>query len=67
MSKQTKPIDEKCSTDACQHTATYGIYAFDGEQTDVNLDKPQSVVCGKHKPHLNRDQSLRLVKLRVSK
>jgi hypothetical protein len=64
MTKQTKPIRKMCqSREACLQGATIGLYSWGHGQTDVNLDKPVRVFCGRHKPRLDRGQNLRNVKL----
>ena len=64
MTKQKKPIRKTCQhTSACVHWATIGLYSWEHGQTDVNLDKPARVFCGRHKPRLHRGQNLRNVKL----
>lgn len=61
MSKQTVPIIKTC--DHCKEPAIIGVYSWNDGDGDVNLDKPDRVVCGEHKPHLNSEQRLRNVKI----
>lgn len=64
MSKQKIPINKQCqSRQACIHDAAIGMYQWSHGETDVNLDKPMRVFCGRHKPRLRREQNLRNVKL----
>lgn len=67
MSKQTKPIYQSCQHKSiCEHDATIGTYSWEHGQTDVNLNKPVRVFCGRHKPGLHRGQNLRNFKLAVN-
>lgn len=64
MSKQKNPINKTCQhKSVCDRWATIGLYTWEHGQTDVNLDKPLRVFCGRHKPQLHRGQNLRNVKL----
>jgi len=69
MSKQTKPINKLCEhefkNDKCDRPAIIGIYSWKEDEYDVNLDKPDKVVCGEHKPRLNSRQRLRNVRLNL--
>lgn len=63
--KQTKPIAKQCQhRSQCARDATWGLYTWAGAETDVNLDKPVRVFCGRHKPRLERGQLARNVKIR---
>lgn len=67
MSKQKNPIQKKCQSNAqCKRAATIGVYTWQYGESDVNLDRPLSVFCGRHKRRLHRDQSLRNVELVTS-
>lgn len=73
MGRQTKPIRAQCQAGLhrrekgrCLNDATIGVYAWHGNQTDVNLDHPKAVFCGEHKPRLYPGQSLRNVRVRRS-
>lgn len=48
----------------CIENATIGTYQWASGETDVNLDKPVAIFCGRHKPNLSRNVLLRNVKLR---
>lgn len=64
MSKQSAPIRKTCQhRSVCAHWATIGVYRWEYGETDVNLDRPVRVFCGRHKPRLHRGQNLRNVKL----
>ncbi len=61
MSKQKKPIYQTCQH--CERDASIGLYSWKHGETDVNLDEPVRVFCGKHKPRLHHGQNLRNVNL----
>jgi hypothetical protein len=64
MSKQKTPIKKTCQhSSVCEYWATIGLYRWELGETDVNLDRPVRVFCGRHKPRLNRTQNLRNVRL----
>lgn len=64
VSKQSKPIARQCQSRAqCFRDATWGVYAWVGDESDVNLDRPVKVFCGQHKPRLQRSQLLRNVRV----
>jgi len=63
VSKQTKPIRRNCRHKDCVRDAVIGVYRWEYGETDVNLDRPVTVVCGQHKPRLNRGTFLRNVRI----
>jgi hypothetical protein len=51
VSKQTAVIRKQCQDpDACSRDAKFGLYRWRPGDTDVNLNTPVRVFCGKHKP-----------------
>lgn len=68
MAKQRNPIRKTCQhRSVCEHWATIGVYTWEPGQTDVNLDKPVRVFCGRHKPRwFSVGQNARNVPLRTS-
>jgi hypothetical protein len=62
---QRNPIWTSCQHKSiCNNPGTIGLYFFEPGETDVNLDKPYRVFCGRHKPKLNRRHRARLVPIR---
>lgn len=49
MSKQTKPITNGCGYRGCRRAGLYGVFAWKGGATDVDLNDPKFVTCGPHK------------------
>jgi hypothetical protein len=68
MAKQTSGNLPFCCQhrSQCDREAIVGLYRYAPGDTDVNLDIPARVYCGRHKPklHLDRTPWLRNVKLR---
>lgn len=65
MSKQTQVKFKTCQHKSiCDHEATYGVFRWAPGDTDINMDKPVRVFCGKHKPHCETGTNQRLVKLK---
>lgn len=65
--KQTRPIVKQCqSKQQCERDATWGVYNWKPGQTDVDLDRPVRVFCGRHKPRfdIRTGEYSRNVKLR---
>lgn len=69
---QSKIVKAQCqgrikrgpSKGRCIENATIGVFTWAGAETDVNLDRPIAVFCGRHKPKLERGVNARNVKLR---
>lgn len=60
MSKQTKPITKQCQhRSQCFRDAVIGVYGWRPGETDVDLDNPIKVFCGKHKPRWTSPDQLR--------
>lgn len=68
MAKQTSTsLPKQCQhRSQCDRDAIIGLYRFAPGQTDVDLNIPARVFCGRHKPqlHLDRTPWLRNVKIR---
>lgn len=65
MAKQKQVIRHECGKVGCSRLATIGVYSWEEGGMDVDLDKPLTVRCGRHKPKLNRLRRLRNVEIRV--
>jgi hypothetical protein len=64
MSKQSKPIRRQCQhRSQCDRNAVVGVYAWAQGETDVNLDRPVRVFCGRHKRRLSPGELFRNVRL----
>lgn len=47
LSIQAKPIAAQCSK--CPRPAVYGLFAWKPGASDIDMNKPTVIVCGRHK------------------
>jgi hypothetical protein len=64
MSRQSSPTLKTCQhPSVCENWATLGLFRWRPGDTDVDLNKPVRVYCGRHKPLPSPNH--RLVKLKT--